>query len=96
VLIGKLSKYYRGDPSVSGSFAGQSPSVEYTVMRSVTPFMFHDKQFEFIKLAKVSSSLSTPNIYAQCERAWSKDLKTSNIFSAEYDIVSWLISKGCL
>jgi len=96
VIIGKIIKLYEGDPSVSNGSATASKSVEYTVMRKVSPFVLDGKEIEFANMTVVKSRLSTPDIETMCERAAYRDLKPSDIFSAEYEIVNWLISRGCL
>ncbi|HEY8934500.1 MAG TPA: hypothetical protein VIM65_04740 [Cyclobacteriaceae bacterium] len=105
VVIGKLIKRYKGDPSISSSSTTpQSKEVEYVVKRRVKPFMLDGEEIEYVNLAKVKSSLSKPEINMYCERKYSKtssgaystDLEISDVYNAEYQIVTQLIERGCL
>jgi hypothetical protein len=92
VVIGQITKRYKGDPSVP-STSPSSQSVEYIVKRKVPSFMLDDKKIDFISLAKIKSTVSGPDIMTYCE---SKYLKIGNVFAAEAEIADWLVSKGCL
>ncbi|HTJ50734.1 MAG TPA: hypothetical protein VL443_14830 [Cyclobacteriaceae bacterium] len=94
VLIGRVTKFYKGDPSLNnGSTTPQSKDVVYVVMRKINSFMLDGEKIEFINLVKVKSSVNGPDVYSYCER---KDLKITDIYSAEYQIVSQLVTKMCL
>jgi hypothetical protein len=96
VLIGKLTKFYKGDPTLHVNATPPPKEVEYTVLRKISAFSLDEKTIEFVNMAKVKSSISTPDIYSHCDGTWAKDLQASDIYSAESAIVNWLISKGCL
>ncbi len=94
VIIGRVTKLYKGDPSVPSSSSIQSSkAVEYVVMRKTNPFMVDDRKIEFINLAKVKSSVNGPDVYTYCEQ---KNIEVSDIYSAEYQIVMQLVTKRCL
>lgn len=94
VIIGRVTKLYKGDPSVPSSSSIQSSkAVEYVVMRKINPFMLDDRKTEFINLAKVKSSVNGPDVYTYCEQ---KNIEVSDIYSAEHQIVMQLVTKKCL
>lgn len=92
VIVGQLTKNYKGDPSVP-STSPSSKSVTYVVNRKVNSFTLDGETVDFISLAKVKSAVTGPDIYTYCE---SKSIKISDIYSAEQEIVDYLIEKGCL
>lgn len=92
VVIGRITKRYKGDPSVP-STSPSSKSVEYIVTRKVPTFTLDDQKVDYINLARIKSSVSGPDIATFCE---SKYLKIADVFSAETEIATWLVEKGCL
>jgi hypothetical protein len=96
VVIGRVLKRIKGDKSIPGAATYTINSAEYVVMRRVSPFVYRDKNEEFVNMALVKGDGEYPDIYVECEKAWAKDVKLPDIYTAEYQITSWLISKGCL
>jgi len=97
VVIGKISKVHRGDPSVAKeSSLPPSQSIRYIVSRKVSPFDLNGKTISYVNVALLSGSAQFPNQYTECENAGLTGFKFSDIYSAEHEMVAWLLSKGCL
>lgn len=96
VVIGKITKRYKGDPSVAVGSVPSSRWVHYIVTRKVVPFTHEGKSISFVNMASVKGDTQYPDIYVDCDKAWSKDVKFADIFAAEHELISWLITKGCL
>jgi hypothetical protein len=95
VVIGRMSKKYTGDPSIMKSGSQQSRDVHYIVQRKVEPFTVDGASIDYIDLASIKSSTTGPDVYTRCNVGL-QGFKPSDIYTAEYEIASWLISKGCL
>lgn len=95
-VIGRILKRIKGDKSIPGAGNNTINSAEFVVMRKVPQFSYDGETLDFVNLALVEGSSEYPDIYVECEKAWAKDLKLRDIYSAEHQITSWLISKGCL
>jgi hypothetical protein len=96
VVIGKLSKHFKGDPALYVNGIAESKEVVYTIQRRVTPFTLNDKTIEFVNMAKVKGSIGDPSISTHCDKAGVKDFKPADIFYAETVVANWFIYKGCL
>jgi hypothetical protein len=96
VIIGTITKYYKGDPSAVSGTIEQSKSVHYIVKRRVNPFTLDGETITYVDLTSVKSSTSGPDVYTDCSTVGLSSFKTSDIYHAELEIVSWLSSKGCL
>ena len=96
MLIGKISKSIKTGFTAPGATSPGEKTSLYVAERKVEPFVVDGERFEFANMARFSFTPNfPPSISAYCERAWAKDIKIPDILSAEKQIATWLLDKGC-